>query len=311
MSVPLVSIIIPVYNVEAYLHKCLNSILNQTMKDFEVILIDDGSTDKSNDILKYYCSKYKNFKLIEKNNSGVSESRNIGLKHATGKFISFIDSDDFVSPIFLERLCNCAKKTNADIVSCNYYINNSANNKNHAYPIKLKSNVYEKPKILRALIYDTRIHYHVWNKLFKRSIIINNNITFPDMCFEDTEFTIKAFYFSSKIAVINETLYYYVKRNSSLVSNISEKKLNDYLYTLVVTRLFLEYQKDFAPYAFSFFIHSIRTLFITIKILLTNKNISYSLKHIFSIIFYCNSKNFNINSVNKYFDKKCNSLFKG
>lgn len=304
MSIPLVSIIIPVYDVEKYLCKCLNSVLNQTMKDFEVILIDDGSTDKSNNILKHYCSRYKNFKLIKKKHSGVSEARNIGLKYATGKFISFIDSDDFVSPFFLEKLCNCAKRTNADIISCNYYINNSVNNKSHIYPLKFKSGIYKKPKILRALIYDTRIHYHVWNKLFKRSIILKNNIAFPNMCFEDTEFNVKAFYFSSKIAVINEALYYYVKRNSSLVSNISEKKLNDYLYTLALTRFFLECQKDFAPYSFCFFIHSARTLFITIKILLTNKNISYSLKRIFSIIFYCNSKNFNINSANEYFDKK-------
>lgn len=296
---PLISIIVPVYNVEKYLKKCLNSIINQTMQNFEVILINDGSVDSCSSILKNYCEQYNKFNLIEIENSGVAVCRNIGLSTARGEFVVFIDSDDFIAPTFLEKLYRNAMENKSDIAICNYLTYNSKKHKNRPNWLRLKSGIYKNPKILSALICDTRIHHHVWNKLFKRSLLIENNITFNNMCFEDVEFTIKAFYFSNSISIIDDHLYYYVQHGKNTIKNITLKQVNDYLFTNSLTRTFLTQQGEFQTYKLWFFVHSIRTLFITIKLIfLINvskrdyKCLFYNLKKAFLTIIKLNSRNF-------------------
>ena len=117
-----VSIIVPVYNVEKYIEKCLNSLVNQTLEDIEIILVNDGSTDKSQTIIEQYQKKYPDvIKAYSTKNGGAAKARNYALEHVTGEYIGFVDSDDYISEEMYEKLYNQAKKENADIVCCNYY----------------------------------------------------------------------------------------------------------------------------------------------------------------------------------------------
>lgn len=120
MSCPLISIIIPVYNVERYLNKCLDSIINQTYKNLEIVLVDDGSTDRSGLICDDYAAKDNRVIVLHKENSGVSEARNIGLKHSTGEFIGFVDGDDYVDRQMYELLLERLESDNSDMAACNY-----------------------------------------------------------------------------------------------------------------------------------------------------------------------------------------------
>ena len=119
--VPNVSLIIPVYNVEQYLPKCLESIAAQTLKGFEVILVDDGSTDHSLEILRGFARRFPNTCVIHQENGGVSKARNAGIQAARGEYIAFMDSDDYIAPLYLQRLYESAKKYRADMVCCSYY----------------------------------------------------------------------------------------------------------------------------------------------------------------------------------------------
>lgn len=121
MKEDLISIIVPVYKVENYLSKCLDSMICQTYKNIEIILVDDGSPDNSGKICDDYAKKDSRIKVIHKENGGLSDARNAGLKIATGKYIGFVDSDDYISVEMYEKLYNQAKKEDADIACCNYY----------------------------------------------------------------------------------------------------------------------------------------------------------------------------------------------
>lgn len=282
----------PVYNSEKYLEKCFKSIISQSFKNYEVIVVNDGSTDNSAAIISKYSEKYPNFKGINLDfKTNVSDCRNRALKIAQGDYIAFCDSDDYISPNFLEILYKNAKKTNADIVCCGHNIVNEATGKVKSYKYHLKPGIYENPKALKTLINDTRLNYYIWDKLFKREILFDNNIDFPEILFEDTIFSIKAFYFSKKISVIPDRLYYYVRHNNSLVNTISIKTINDYLTAFADTRTFLEANGDFAAYEKSFRLHSIRILSVTLKNIYyvhkknkNFKNIFKNSRHIISAI---------------------------
>lgn len=116
----MISIIIPVYNSEAYIHQCLESIINQTFKNFEVILVDDGSTDGSLDILKYYSNKYENICYLTQNNKGAGAARNLAFNNCKGEYIVYVDSDDYLEATYLEEMLSKIEKTNSDIVICGY-----------------------------------------------------------------------------------------------------------------------------------------------------------------------------------------------
>ncbi len=306
MERPKISIIVPVYNTELFLDKCLESLYEQTFKDYEVLMINDGSTDGSLKIMEKYQNKSEKFQIIQNLNKGISFSRNLGLSEAKGDYIAFVDSDDFVSPDFLKILYNKAVESNADIVVCNYIIYNYENNTEIKYPFKLKEGLYKKPKALKHLIYDCRINYYVWNKLWKRSVLVENNINFLDMCFEDTDFSIKAFYNAREVFIVSNELYYYVKHEKSMTAFVDTNKIKDYLYALAGIRVFLEEKKAFKNYRLCFFIHSIRVLFTTFKLIfLAHKlcknfnGIFFNLVKVIILIF-----NYNFKEVNKIFNIK-------
>lgn len=211
---PKVSVIVPVYNVEKYIDKCLESLVNQTLKDIEIIIVNDGSTDNSIKIIEEYKEKYKN-KIIylEKENGGLSDARNYGIPYAKGEYIAFLDSDDYVDKKMYEKLYNKAIENNSDIVECDFY---------WKYPNKLILDTRSEYKNINDMITNGRVV--VWNKIYKRNLIMDKNIMFTKgVRYEDIEFFYKIIPEINRLDYIKETLVYYVQRESSISKKQSEK----------------------------------------------------------------------------------------
>ena len=223
---PKVSVIVPVYKTEKYLVKCLNSIISQTLKDIEIICVNDGSPDNSLNILKSYASKDNRIKIINQENSGVSCSRNNAMKIATGEFVSFVDSDDWLDKDFLEKLYNAAEKNNADIAVCG--IKRTKGWRWRYYLKDLKEEVTEN--INRKFeICDVPSRSYVWNKIYRRNKLNQFNLEFvPKRYFEDMIFTPQALYYLGKLVSVPNVYYNYRINKSSIVYNKSQKHIDDY-----------------------------------------------------------------------------------
>ena len=224
-----IDIIVPVYNTEEYLARCLNSILSQKFDDYNVILIDDGSRDNSGDICEKYSSKYNNVFTYHTSNHGLAAARNYGINVSNSKYVGFIDSDDWIEKRMIEYLVNDAYKNNADISACNMYTAYSFSNKKVKNEVcdfngnKIK--IYKDADVLKNYYYK----FSVCNKIFKRSLF--DNIMFPEgKIFEDAR-TTYLLADKSNIATFNKyNGYNYFKRSNSITSNISE----DYLYDKII-----------------------------------------------------------------------------
>lgn len=213
-----ISVIIPVYNSSTYLRKCLDSVVNQTLKDIEIIVINDGSTDDSKNIIEEYLCKYKNIIFIDQENKGIGKTRNIGIKKATGEYITFVDSDDYIKENMLEEYYKYAKKHNFDLVIGSYI--KKINNKEIIFENnKFKTgNVKTTPQILYL------IEYGPWAKLYKREMLINNNIYFDEKRkYEDMPFVSKALLKSKLIGQIIEPYYYYIIHNNSETTTMDKR----------------------------------------------------------------------------------------
>lgn len=216
---PLISVIVPVYNVARFLKKCVQSILSQTFTDFELLLIDDGSTDDSRLICDDYQKKDDRIKVVHKINGGLSSARNAGLDLAKGNYVCFIDSDDFVHVNFLERLYNSIKDNDSDISCCNFAFTNeegeilSVQNKNCLF----SSRTYDKNKISKIAFDKNRISFVITvNKLYKRKLF--DNIRFPLGRLHEDEWVVHRIFGEAKsISTIEDVLYYYVQREGSIV----------------------------------------------------------------------------------------------
>ena len=238
---PLVSIIVPIFNVEKYLSECINSILSQTYKNIEIILIDDGSTDKSAEICDKYALEDKRVRVIHKINGGVSAARNDALQQADGQLIMFVDSDDWIDSETCGTAVNAMQESGADVVMWSYI---SENNGNQSRKIIFSSDtVFEgadvKEKLHRrlfGLICEELAHPElsdslcpVWGKLYKKELILNNNISFVDLSeigtYEDGLFNIEVFPKVEKAVYLNKCLYHYRKENTSSVTSGYRKDL--------------------------------------------------------------------------------------
>ena len=224
-----VSVIVPVYNVEQYLGRCLNSLINQTLKDIEIIIVNDGSTDNSQVIIDNYKNKYSEIiKVYNIKNVGAAKARNYALKYVTGEYIGFVDSDDYISEEMYEKLYNEAKIKEADIVCCNYYRvidEQKFNKKTFGNEKILKEELFDKNIYEANLLFD-EVPY-LWNKIFKTEIIKNNNIEFSEdlRIYEDLLFTYQAFQKANKVSGIDDAMYFYmVSRQESLTHILTEKR---------------------------------------------------------------------------------------
>ena len=211
---PKVSVIVPIYNVEKYLEKCINSLLSQTLEDIQIILVNDGSKDNSGTIAKKYAKKNKDKVIyVEKENGGLSDARNYGLKYATGDFVAFLDSDDYIEKNAYEEMYNKAIEENADYVECDFI---------WEYPNKAKIDKQYKYQNKKEMLSFVRVV--AWNKLIKRSLIIEHNLEFPKgLRYEDVEFTYKLIPYINKFAYVDKPFIHYVQREGSIANVQNER----------------------------------------------------------------------------------------
>ena len=211
---PKVSVIVPIYNVEKYLEKCINSLLSQTLEDIQIILVNDGSKDNSGNIAKEYEKNNKDRVIyVEKENGGLSDARNYGLKYANGDFIAFLDSDDYIEKNAYEEMYNKAIEENADYVECDFI---------WEFPNKIRVDKQYPYKNKKEMLSFVRVI--AWNKLIKRQLITDNNLEFPKgLRYEDVEFTYKLIPFVNKFAYVNKPFIHYVQREGSIANVQNER----------------------------------------------------------------------------------------
>lgn len=209
-----VSIIVPVYNVEKYLKKCLDSLINQTLKEIEIIIVNDGSTDNSELIIKIYTENYPDkIKVINKENGGLSDARNYGIPYATGEYIAFLDSDDYVELDTYEKMYNKAKEDDSDLVECDFI---------WEYPDRKKVDTGKIYKNKKEMLTYARVV--AWNKLIKRSLIEEHKMEFPKgLRYEDVEFFYKMVPYYNKVSFVKEPLIHYIQRSSSISNTQNER----------------------------------------------------------------------------------------
>lgn len=223
----MITIIIPIYNVEQYLPRCIESVLSQTYQDFEMILVDDGSPDGSGAICDKFALYSPRIRVIHKMNGGLSDARNKGLFEARGEYIAFIDSDDWVAPSFLGDMMEVLRDTQADICECNVlstFGEEGERLKSGITDIPIR--VFDTEDALRELISDRILHQHVWNKLYRREVL--RDILFEKGRTNEDEFwTYQVFGRAKRVAKLDKVLYYYYQRTGSIMGeNYSLKRLD-------------------------------------------------------------------------------------
>jgi glycosyltransferase involved in cell wall biosynthesis len=238
-----ISIIVPVYNVEKYLSACIESIINQTYQNLEIILVDDGATDNSSQICDAYALKDSRIKVLHEKNAGSAEARNKGLQEATGDFIAFVDSDDLISAGFYQRLLNVLVENNADIVECGYYtfvcapeLTKISRSEKDVAP-----EIYETEKALELLMKEN-LKQVVWNKIYRKEVLAE--IKFPTGKFIDDEYwTYKVFGNSRKTVKIYDVMYFYRQVKGSIMGRAYSVKRLDGLQALEERIVYM--QKNF------------------------------------------------------------------
>lgn len=228
MEKELISVVVPVYNVKNFLNRCIDSIISQTYKNLEIILIDDGSYDGSETICDEYSNQYKNIEVIHKKNSGLSEARNVGLEKSTGKYIMFIDSDDFINEKMVETLYNNLKNENADISVCRPYLFEVEEKipKADLEKVNQKLVTYNDVEILKHMYDDYLITVTAWNKLYKKELF--NNIRYPKGgLIEDSAVIHYLLNECNRIVYSNLELYYYFQRDNSIMHELNYKLLDE------------------------------------------------------------------------------------
>jgi glycosyltransferase involved in cell wall biosynthesis len=222
-----VSIIVPIYKVEKYLDRCIKSIVDQTYKNLEIILVDDESPDKCPKICDGWAKKDKRIKVIHKKNGGLSDARNEGIKKATGSYIGFVDSDDYIEPNMYELLLNNLLNNNCDISICSFYVEFDSGAKTIDNSHNGNCEVFDSLIALKYLILDKKITNHAWNKLYRKSLF--DKIKFPaGKKFEDIAIMYKLFEQSDRIALSDYIGYHYIQRSDSILGNVNEILVKDY-----------------------------------------------------------------------------------
>jgi glycosyltransferase involved in cell wall biosynthesis len=223
------SIIIPMYNTGDFVKRCLESLNNQTCKDFEAIVVDDGSSDNSYEIAKEYLETSKlNYRIYKQQNSGVSSARNFGMDHSNGKYLYFLDSDDFIDKEMVSKTRLTASKSDVDIIFFGYDKVDEAYNTiwNFADDYKYIED-FENGKVILKKILNKELRIFPLNVLYRREVIFNNNLRYPKDCHngEDQNFIFKAVLLSKGIMNIKEILGHYLIRNTSISNSFSLRRL--------------------------------------------------------------------------------------
>ncbi len=246
----LISVIIPVYKVEKYVEKCIQSVINQTYENLQIILVDDGSPDNCGKICDEYAKKDHRIEVIHKSNGGLSDARNKGLEIAKGEYIGFVDSDDYIEADMYEVLYNLLKQYNADVSICNFYTVSQGK-------ISVKNadngiNEYNRIEILKEILLDKNIQSYAWNKLYKKELF--DEIKYPiGKKYEDIGTTFFLLEKCNKVVVTGKSEYYYINRQDSIVNNVTETTITDYIELIMQRYDYIEenikelssYNKDY------------------------------------------------------------------
>lgn len=222
----LISVIVPIYKVEKYLKKCVESILEQTYSNLDIILVDDGSPDNCGDIIEEFRKKNEKIRTIHQKNGGLSDARNSGIKIAKGKYIVCIDSDDWIEKNMIEVLYKDIINTNSDISVCEFVEEDDLQNILSTKKYNNEIIEFNSKEALKSLIKQDILTNHAWNKLYKASLF--EGIEYPKgQLMEDVSTTYKLFEKANKIVYQNTSLYHYIQRGTSILGNITEKRIND------------------------------------------------------------------------------------
>ena len=233
----LLSIIMPVYNVEKYLNECIDSVLSQTVNDYELILVDDGSTDRSGEICREYAEKTDRIKVIQKQNSGAAAARNVGIKNAKGEYLLFLDSDDFWSGRDCLQILKTEAQKNCDIVmfKAAKYFDGKVIDSYGDYDLK-KANSENAAEIFRYMVKEHKQLASACNKMVRREYILENGIFFLEGTIgEDIDWCVRVFKNAEKVCAANEILYMYRQNRTGSVTNaVSPEKLNNLFNTIKI-----------------------------------------------------------------------------
>lgn len=274
---PVLSVILPVYNVENYLEECLDSLLNQTYSNFEIIAVNDGSTDNSLQILLKYKLLFKKMIIISQENSGLSSARNTGIEQCSGTYIYFLDSDDYISKNTFEKVIDIFKETDVDLIKFdatpfsddpNFNVDLNEYNSNNIYQT---GKIYEKSEFLSLI--EKKYQAPVWLYIFKADILKLNNLSFrPDLLHEDELFTPKLLVNCNKFYYINEQFFKRRYRKGSIMTTQNNEKsiLN---YNIIINDLY-NYSEIFVGEEKKFLINRLKGIYYTsccLSINYTNK----------------------------------------
>ena len=209
-----VSVIVPFYNVENYIEKCLNTLVHQTLEDIEIILVNDGSQDRSMVVVKKFLEQYPDkITYLEKENGGLSDARNYAIPYAKGEYIAFLDSDDYVEKTMYKDMYELAKKEDSDMVECNFY---------WEYPDKKKEDIGVVYNGKKEMLEKVRVV--AWNKLIKKEVLEKSKVTFPKgYRYEDVEFTYKLIPYLDKVSFLKKPCIHYIQREGSISNNQNER----------------------------------------------------------------------------------------
>ena len=253
-----VSIIIPVYNNKEFLTKCLDSVMNQTLKDIEIIIVNDGSTDGSLFILKNYADVYSNIVLLNQDNKGQAIAINRALDIATGKYIAFVDADDYIEPEMIETLYESAETDNLDLVICNWNrVDQNGNILSYYNHSNFESKVLDKYEVIREFFLNKEglVEGYSWNKLIKRSLFSEFNIRYPNIKYEDIPAIFRVLTKINHCKYVNKCLYHYVQHNTQLTQTKNKENIKGYIQAiqmigniLVEENLILEFNDEYFLY---------------------------------------------------------------
>jgi len=241
-----ISIVVPVYNAEKTIGRCIESLLNQTYKEIEIILINDGSNDNSGEICDFYAKKDNRIHVIHKKNEGVSKARNTGIKSVKSDYIMFVDSDDYIKTNMCEILYHSIDNTNYEVVICgfirNFVFNNIITKSVLILPEVSSINTIEQFKMNWSNLYSKSLFNAPWGKLYKMDYIEKKNICFDENldCGEDLLFNLDVFSQIHKVSIVNEPLYIYecTEKESLTTKFNAEKEYNDkHLYNITLSYL--------------------------------------------------------------------------
>lgn len=211
---PLVSIIIPVYNIKEYIGTCLRSVCGQTLERLEIIVVDDGSTDGSTAICRDYAARDSRIHLVRQENAGQSAARNAGLRLATGDYVGFVDGDDWIEPDMYASLLEALTEADADIALCAHSVERP-DGRRRRKGTKMGRQVLETRQAMRLLAEDKEVRNYAWDKLFRRTLFADGLCFPPRRCFEDVAVMYRLFYKARRVAMTGEVKYHYRVRPGS------------------------------------------------------------------------------------------------